>query len=627
MVNGFWPPPTIRVKAKDKIFLKAENHLIAVAFTIHLHGFDQVGTPWADGTSMFSTCPVPPDTKSSLQVFNAPDQPGTYLYHGHVGHAKVSGFTGLLIVEANEEKDVFYEETYNHVAELDLLLADSYHSPSLPLLSGLLQQTFRWVGDPQTILMNGQSYFNCKENDIYECTDVNSELCLSGVSGTGICGAGQPVYYNNLVHCDELYCQNRTTLDVQSDKTYLVHIANGGVSAMLNVAIQNHVMTVVELDGIPCKPLEVSSLDLHVGQRAGVLINTDQPKGVYWISAIVRGRSAVRKGGALLVYDGVSHNLNGQAGEEDPSRLELIASQPLWDDWAFMRAQQQAFESLVPQTMPSRDRVYRTFSFLNTQERFVPPSVNNLPKQGDASGIGIGTNLAETPQCKCKDGFLKWAIDRKTFLNPSTPLLHSMYWNVNKESESELENKGFYKLKKGKVYDIVLQNYPACNGACEVHPWHMHGHHFWHVGTFEGKYDPKVGYPSEGGGKHYRRDTINIVGGPKQDPTPPAGQNCTATIQPCGYTVIRFVADNPGAWSFHCHIDWHLVMGMAVAFYYEDLAKTAPPPDLSVYDVCGEVSPQVVVRRALKDAKNPKAKKNGKKPKRLRDLRGMDLTE
>ena len=112
MVNGFWPPPTIRVKAKDKIFLKAENHLIAVAFTIHLHGFDQVGTPWADGTSMFSTCPVPPDTKSSLQVFKAPDQPGTYLYHGHVGHAKVSGFTGLLIVEENEEKGVFYEKTF-----------------------------------------------------------------------------------------------------------------------------------------------------------------------------------------------------------------------------------------------------------------------------------------------------------------------------------------------------------------------------------------------------------------------------------------------------------------------------------------------------------------------------------
>jgi iron transport multicopper oxidase len=30
-----------------------------------------------------------------------------------------------------------------------------------------------------------------------------------------------------------------------------------------------------------------------------------------------------------------------------------------------------------------------------------------------------------------------------------------------------------------------------------------------------------------------------------------------------GYIVIRFMADNPGVWFFHCHIDLHLVGGMA----------------------------------------------------------------
>ena len=603
LVNDLWPPPTIRVKAKDKITLKAENHLIAIAFTIHLHGFDQVGTPWADGTSMFSTCPVPPDTKSSTQVFYAPDQPGTYIYHGHVGHAKVSGFTGLLIVEENPAKGVFYGETYTHDGELDLLIGDSYHAPALPAITGLLQRVFRFVGDPQTILMNGQSYFNCTgHNDLYECTDAKSKLCQTGVSSAGICGAGQPVYYNNLVQCDLSFCKPRTTLQVESGKTYLLHIANGGVSALLNVAIQNHSMTVVELDGIPCKPLVVQTLDLHVGQRAGVLITTNQPADVYWISAVIRGRAGVRKGGSLLVYNGLSHSLDGEAGEYDPARLALIASQPAWDNWDFMRKQQQGFESLVPETMPAKNKVYKTFKFLNTQERFEPPSVNNYPKGVDDSGLGIGNTLSETPQCNCQNGFLKWAIGRKTFNNPSTPLLHSMYWQVNNKTEEELSNMGFYKLVKDKVYDIVLQNYPACNGACEVHPWHLHGHHFWHVGTFEGTYDPKVGYPEVGGGSNYKRDTILLVGGPKQNSTAAAGQACSTTIQPCGYTVIRFVADNPGAWSFHCHIDWHMVMGMVVAFYYEDLANTAPEPDLSIYDVCGDVSPQVVIDKALASA-------------------------
>jgi len=36
-----------------------------------------------------------------------------------------------------------------------------------------------------------------------------------------------------------------------------------------------------------------------------------------------------------------------------------------------------------------------------------------------------------------------------------------------------------------------------------------------------------------------------------------------ATIMPGGWLLLRFRADNPGVWFFHCHIDLHLVGGMA----------------------------------------------------------------
>lgn len=61
------------------------------------------------------------------------------------------------------------------------MVADSFHAPSLPALAGLLQEPFRWVGDPQTILMNGQSYFNCKDNDIYTCENFDDSLCMLGL--------------------------------------------------------------------------------------------------------------------------------------------------------------------------------------------------------------------------------------------------------------------------------------------------------------------------------------------------------------------------------------------------------------------------------------------------------------
>jgi FtsP/CotA-like multicopper oxidase with cupredoxin domain len=84
--------------------------------------------------------------KSSTQVFFAPDLPGTYIYHGHVAHAKVAGFTGMLIVDENPAKDVLYRDTYTHEEELELMLGDSYHAPALPALAGLLQKPFLWVG-------------------------------------------------------------------------------------------------------------------------------------------------------------------------------------------------------------------------------------------------------------------------------------------------------------------------------------------------------------------------------------------------------------------------------------------------------------------------------------------------
>ena len=52
-----------------------------------------------------------------------------------------------------------------------------------------------------------------------------------------------------------------------------------------------------------------------------------------------------------------------------------------------------------------------------------------------------------------------------------------------------------------------------------------------------------------------------------------------------GWAVIRFVADNPGVWLMHCHLDVHITWGLAMAFLVEDgvgelQSLEAPPPDL-----------------------------------------------
>jgi len=93
-----------------------------------------------------------------------------------------------------------------------------------------------------------------------------------------------------------------------------------------------------------------------------------------------------------------------------------------------------------------------------------------------------------------------------------------------------------------EVFDIVIQN--ADTGK---HPFHLHGHKPMIVARSLNFSDPELDSPVvEGQANPIRRDVFQI----------PPGQSIT----------LRVVADNPGAWLFHCHIEWHLEVGLAVQF-------------------------------------------------------------
>lgn len=72
-------------------------------------------------------------------------QPGTYLYHGHLGMQRSAGLYGSLIVEVgNGEKEPFHYD-----GEFNLLLSDWWHQSVQVQEVGLSSKPFRWVGEPQ----------------------------------------------------------------------------------------------------------------------------------------------------------------------------------------------------------------------------------------------------------------------------------------------------------------------------------------------------------------------------------------------------------------------------------------------------------------------------------------------
>jgi Multicopper oxidase len=114
------------------------------------------------------------------------------------------------------------------------------------------------------------------------------------------------------------------------------------------------------------------------------------------------------------------------------------------------------------------------------------------------------------------------------------------------------------QVKQGDVVEIVLQNARALNGAAEFHPWHIHGHSFWVVGSGVGSYDESL----------VNSTSYNLKNPLLRD---------SVTLWPLQWVALRFVADNPGVWFFHCHITAHLIMGMGFNMVVSPETIAEPP--------------------------------------------------
>jgi L-ascorbate oxidase len=495
-INKEFPGPTIRAIAGDMIVVELTNRLHTEGVVIHWHGIRQLGTPWADGTAAISQCAINPE-----ETFNytfTVDREGTYFYHGHYGMQRSAGLYGSLIVDVPKGK----KEPFSYDGEFNFLLSDLWHKNVHEQELDLSSSPLRWIGEPQTLLINGRGQFNCSlaarygNSSLSECKFRGNESCAQKV------------------------------LHVLPNRKYRLRIASTTALASLNLQIGNHKMVVVEADGNYVQPFTVDDIDIYSGESYSVLFKTDQnPTKNYWISVGVRGRLP-RTPQALTILNYL-HTPSRRLPESPPPVT------PLWDNYTHSKIFARSQRSLPG--VPTPPRTYnRRIILLNTQNR-------------------IG-------------GQTKWAINNVSLSLPATPYLGAIKHEVNAfDPNPPQENfspeydvmkpgpnpntttgSGVYTLTFGKTVDIILQNANAIQAnVSEIHPWHLHGHDFWVLGHGEGRF------------KESDEKSFNLK-------NPPAKN--TAVIFPFGWTALRFVADNPGVWAFHCHIEPHLHMGMGVVF-------------------------------------------------------------
>jgi len=132
------------------------------------------------------------------------------------------------------------------------------------------------------------------------------------------------------------------------------------------------------------------------------------------------------------------------------------------------------------------------------------------------------------------------------------------YANQLRQSVNISDPPQVFEVLEGEVVQIILQNQKLFS-TCFGHPWHVHGHSFHVVGHGPDKYDPVKDHALiEDNVKNKRkmqfRDTVMTNG----DQTSGVEEVGPAY---CGWTAIRFVANNPGVWLSHCHVTPHMLMG------------------------------------------------------------------
>ncbi|KAM1484221.1 hypothetical protein TB2_035438 [Malus domestica] len=341
-INGGTPGPKILAQQGDTVVVELKNSLLTENVAIHWHGIRQIGTPWSDGTEGVTQCPILP---GDIFIYKfVVDRAGSYLYHAHYGIQREAGLYGSIIVSVPNG----VSEPFVYDYDRSIILNDWYHKSTFEQATGLSSIPFVWVGEPQSLLINGRGRFNCS-------------LLATPSLEAGVCNATNP-------DCSSYI------LTVISGKTYRLRISSLTSLSALNFQIEGHNMTVVEADGHYVEPFEIQNLYIYSGETYSILVKANQnPSRNYWMTTnVVSRKPATLTGLAILNY---------YPNYPKKSPPTLPTAGPLWNETAQRLAQSLSLKAHKNFTHTPPLTSDKVIVLLNTQNKIDGVhrwSVNNV---------------------------------------------------------------------------------------------------------------------------------------------------------------------------------------------------------------------------------------------------------
>ncbi len=145
-----------------------------------------------------------------------------------------------------------------------IFMGDWYHTYSSVLAASYLNPTSKWANESgvealaDNLLMNGKNKYNCSVQSSTFPPNQTANSCTGG----------------------ELY-----TTKVQSNKSYRLRLINHSTFFSYWFSIDNHTISVVEIDGIEVEPIPFRGVNVNIGQRYSVIVDTNQTVGNFYMRA------------------------------------------------------------------------------------------------------------------------------------------------------------------------------------------------------------------------------------------------------------------------------------------------------------------------------------------------------
>ncbi|KAM0746530.1 laccase [Meredithblackwellia eburnea MCA 4105] len=295
---------------------------------------------------------------------------------------------------------------------------------------------------------------------------------------------------------------SNVTVPFEAGKTYRIRVINTSAFAMFWTWIDGHQMRIIEADGTDTEEYETDIIGLGVAQRYSFLVTAKNDTS---------SNFAFHANFDSVMFDTVPDDLVINY----TSTIQYAANAPL---------------------APEETREYN-----RVPDELLVPSIVEIQQGPATKSIELGVYFDTFD-----NGQNRAAFNNITYVPPTTPSLYSALSMGTDANDVAIygQQTHAYVLEKGDIVDLQVINWDA-----NTHPFHLHGHkvQLVRVAMDVASNDTSLNPPhTEGAANPMRRDTVVV----------PAG----------GAYNLRFVADNPGAWVFHCHIEWHFEAGLAVVF-------------------------------------------------------------